>query len=183
MENKRGSSGFIGTAVGVVMTIIQSTHPEWLGNHPWILPVSLLLLFIGLLFWLTQIPRVQKILGISFGGHVDLPKTAPKKNDDEIAAIKQMHAEELHRHEITHNAELERARECYEQCKLAVFSPLQMEAFCMAKDLLKFLSDFEPMPPLIGPGNTDRDKITNRDQRSRWRERFNSGFALRLMND
>jgi len=50
--------------VGVVMTIIQSTHPSVFGNHPWILPASLLLLFAGLLFWLTQYHWFQRVLGL-----------------------------------------------------------------------------------------------------------------------
>jgi hypothetical protein len=80
MENKRGSSGFIGTSVGVAMTIIQSTHPEWFGNHPWILPVSLLLIFAGLLFWLTQIAWIQRLLGLSRAEvvHTNLASAKPK---------------------------------------------------------------------------------------------------------
>jgi hypothetical protein len=62
MENKRASSGFIGTALGAAMTALQGTHPEWFGNHPWILPVSLLILLGSLLFWLTQYHWFQKLL-------------------------------------------------------------------------------------------------------------------------
>ena len=80
MENKSGSSGFIGTSIGVAMTIIQSTHPELFGNHPWILPASLLLIFAGLLFWVTQIAWIQRLLGLSRveAVHTNLPSAEPK---------------------------------------------------------------------------------------------------------
>lgn len=47
------------------MWVIQTTHPEWLGNHPWILPASIVLFLCALLLWLCQYARVQRILGIA----------------------------------------------------------------------------------------------------------------------
>jgi len=65
MENNRARGGFIGTAASSVIAILQSTHPEWFGHHLWILPASLILLFISVLFWITQFSWVQRILGLS----------------------------------------------------------------------------------------------------------------------
>ena len=46
------------------MCVIQTTHPEWLGGHPWILPVSLVLLLCGLILWLLHYQWAQRLLGI-----------------------------------------------------------------------------------------------------------------------
>src|ERR1035438_8440103 len=81
MENKRGSGGFVSTMVGAVMTIVQSVYPHTFGDHPWILPAALLLLFIGLLFWLTQLAWMQKLLGIPRVDHrsqTHLPHPEPE---------------------------------------------------------------------------------------------------------
>lgn len=78
MEHKRASSGFVGTTIGAVMTVIQSTHPEWFGNHPWVLPVSLLILLASLLFWLTQYGWFQALLGVGQRAtHAAPPITPP----------------------------------------------------------------------------------------------------------
>jgi hypothetical protein len=65
MENKRASGGFVGSMTGVALAALQATHPEWFGNHPWILPSALLLLFVSLLVWLTQYQWIQKLLGLA----------------------------------------------------------------------------------------------------------------------
>lgn len=78
-ENKRARGGFVGTAVGTAMTVAQGTHPEWFGNHPLILPVSLLVLFVSLLIWITQYSWVQKILGLSFA--------VPAKKEDKTTEL------------------------------------------------------------------------------------------------
>jgi hypothetical protein len=64
VDNRRTISGFVGASGGLVVSIIQTTHPEWLGNHPWILPCSLVLFLCALLLWLCQYSWAQKILGI-----------------------------------------------------------------------------------------------------------------------
>ena len=62
----------------------------------------------------------------------------------------------------------------------SLFSPLQMEAFQLARDILKYFSDFEPIPPNAGPKNTQREKDNSIYRRIKWRERFYSGFDLRF---
>lgn len=63
-HGKRVSGGFIGTATGSAMTAIQSIKPQWFGDHSWILPVSLLVLMVSLLYWLSQYRWFQYVLGI-----------------------------------------------------------------------------------------------------------------------
>jgi hypothetical protein len=64
MDTGRAISGVVGACGGLAMWVIQTTHPEWLGNHPWILPVSLVLFLCSLVLWLCQYRWVQKLLGI-----------------------------------------------------------------------------------------------------------------------
>ena len=70
-----------------------------------------------------------------------------------------------------------RRRATYES---PIFSPLQVEAFQLAKDILKYFADFEPIPPNAGPRNTQEEKDISISRRVRWRERFYSGFKLRF---
>ncbi|HZL50548.1 MAG TPA: hypothetical protein VFC37_06320 [Terracidiphilus sp.] len=250
----------------MAMTIIQSTHPEWFGNHPWILPVSLLLIFAGLLFWLTQIGWIQRILGLSKveTSHVDLPNAKPQMEsrlkiissyygveggpDEEVTEkylkprmagdslvgwvgadlfgpfqpvtgllkrlkvrysfngkeatvtrpehaililpedsfltrqldeIKQMHADEMRRHEITHNAELSRSHEFYEQCKeekraieakVDSLSPLQIDALTLSTRLLQFIEAQGP-PPIPKYTREQLDAMSS----ERWKALVQSG--------
>jgi hypothetical protein len=72
------------------------------------------------------------------------------------------HKDELRRLEVQHNAELENSREAYRQCmlergaamhgaeecmeKLALFSPPQIEAFRLARDLRKYVEECGEYP-------------------------------------
>lgn len=62
MSNKRSFGGLVGTALGLAVAVIQSTHPSWLGNHPWILTVSLVFLGFSLILWLMQFRWFQRML-------------------------------------------------------------------------------------------------------------------------
>jgi hypothetical protein len=90
MENKRASGGFTGTALGAVMTAIEGTHPEWFGNHPWILPLSLLVLLGSLLFWLTQYPWFQRMLGLGThpAGEIDIAGAVEAASKNALAHVK-----------------------------------------------------------------------------------------------
>jgi hypothetical protein len=62
MHNKRSFGSLVGTAASIVMTVVQTTHPSWLGNHPWILTASLLFLCCSVLLFLTQFRWFQRLL-------------------------------------------------------------------------------------------------------------------------
>jgi hypothetical protein len=64
MANNRSKGGLVGVAVGLVATATQSVRPEFFGNHPWILPATLLFLFASIVLWLAQYAWFRKLLGI-----------------------------------------------------------------------------------------------------------------------
>lgn len=63
MKKRKSAGGLLGTG-SIMLTIIQSIHPEWLGNHPWVLPASLSLFVLSLLIFSIQFSWVQWLLGV-----------------------------------------------------------------------------------------------------------------------
>lgn len=57
--------------VGVGVGVVQITHPDWLGNHSWILPACALWIAMSILLWLVQFRWFQRILGIGKEGLQD----------------------------------------------------------------------------------------------------------------
>lgn len=135
MDSKRVIGGFCAFCGGLIVNIIQGTHPDWFGNHTWILPASFVILVVGLLVWICQYSWTQKLLGIA-----SAPQALPTKNPDRVelqklrddlaesanrnlecrsklAELQDAHTEEKRKLEITHNAELSRAKEFYRQCE------------------------------------------------------------------
>ncbi len=247
MENKRASGGFVGTAVGVVMTVIQSTHPDWFGDHPWIFPVSLLILFAGVLFWITQYPWFQKVLGIGIprkeaGGLPPSPAPKPSKlriHNADYRAIdgrgtpfdvteclqKMICGDSLvlnitndgfrvnghnyvpkdpffgvvKRLDVTYSFDGVTGRAIRPEgsrivlpedtflataladLPLIPFSRLQLEAFCLAKEMRVFLRDFEPQPPPIDARTQDEQtRIQLMDERTNWRTKIWSAYELQF---
>ncbi|MGA8089640.1 MAG: hypothetical protein WCA10_20380 [Terracidiphilus sp.] len=104
--------------------------------------------------------------------------------------------DELFEEGKAHRAELENSQEAYRQCmversafmqgakesmaKLAMFSSLQIEAFQLAKEMRGFLGNFEPIPPPIDYGATDKQKIIQSTERSRWRQKIMSAYELQF---
>jgi hypothetical protein len=75
MEARKSASGLLSTG-GLVLTVIQSTHPEWLGNHPWILPAALCLFLVSLIVFLFQFKAIQHLVGVQPINHSALPAPA-----------------------------------------------------------------------------------------------------------
>jgi hypothetical protein len=175
MDPKRAIGGIVGTCGGLAMWIIQTTHPEWLGNHPWVLPASLVLFFCALVLWLCQYRWTQRLLGIAGfpntsqegGGSPWKTKEHWRQKYEEVTGeknrLEQTHAEEIRKLEASHKAELWRAQESYRQCseelresaarnleyrgQLAMFGPLQFDALQLSTTLLNFLKRLGPEPP------------------------------------
>lgn len=158
MDSKRAVGGIVGACGGFAMWIIQTTHPEWLGNHPWILPASLVLFFCALVLWLCQYAWMQRVLGI----------TKPLSHDGagalanpDIEAIKAHFAEQLKdlraqvpsisiggipvAGPLAHDAEKVR-QEAASQPLASVFTLLQSDAILLRRDLQKFLGEIGPEP-------------------------------------
>jgi hypothetical protein len=58
------------------------------------------------------------------------------------------------------------------------FSPLQIEAFQLSRDIIQYVSGLGPKPELDKPGTTEnRKKIEERQQ---WREKLIAGYDLRF---
>ncbi len=62
----------------------------------------------------------------------------------------------------------------------ALFSPLQIEAFQLAKDIHKFLGDFEPKPPQFEHDWPERKRLERITERGRWAEKLMNGYRLRF---
>jgi hypothetical protein len=122
----------------------------------------------------------------------------------EIEKLQQLHHDELRRIEISHKAELWRANECRNQCEaerreamdkvssletqLALFSPLQLEAFRLARQLREFLKSLGPRPDVDWTGASTSSQIAERLSERRklqlpWTNRMVTGFLLKFSND
>lgn len=127
----------------------------------------------------------------------------------EIQKLQQLHNDELRRIEISHKAELWRANECRDQreaerreaerreamdkvssleAQLALFSPLQLEAFRLAQQLRDFLKSLGPRPDVDWTGASTSSEIAERlSERRRlqlpWANRMVTGFLLRFSDD
>jgi hypothetical protein len=81
------------------------------------------------------------------GDPIDVSRVNPA-NDDQVRRLNESHKEEIRKLEVSHNAYLSRAQESRRQCeeerraakeKLAIFSPLQMDALQLSHDLMNYL--------------------------------------------
>jgi hypothetical protein len=68
------------------MSAIQTIRPDWLGNHPWILPVAFVFLAISLLLFFAQYKWFQRLLGISYETPAMLPQSAPVSSSSTVRA-------------------------------------------------------------------------------------------------
>jgi hypothetical protein len=66
MDSRKSTSGILSTG-SLVLTVIQSVHPRWLGDNPWIFPLALGVFAISLLYFLLQFRWVQQLFGIQAG--------------------------------------------------------------------------------------------------------------------
>lgn len=77
----------LGTIASIVLTVIQATHPQWLGNHPWILPFALVCLGISAILFLLQFGWAQKLAGVApVTPALELPAVAPIRAKSEVTA-------------------------------------------------------------------------------------------------
>jgi hypothetical protein len=60
---------------------------------------------------------------------------------------------------------------------VGLFSPLQLEAFQLAKDIRSFLKDFEPIPP-ADYGSTKSQRMRSSEERISWAKRLDSNYQL-----
>lgn len=97
-----------------------------------------------------------------------LEKLPDLRLETERQQIEEIHKGEVHRIEVTHNAELSRARECYEQCKaekkvlaekLELFTTLQVDALSLSSRLLGFI-EAQGKPPLPKYTREEIDRIS-----------------------
>lgn len=163
------------------MTSIQSIHPQWFGSHPWILPVSLLVLFVGLLLWITQIGWVQTLLGLRYPQQRQSDAVFPLENSaavqkleglvsKEQESVKQLKAEldkakaDLYESAKSNLGYRDERNQCREekrelQEKLSLLSPLQWEALMLARDLRGLNASLGPYPDdPLDPGESDPTK-------------------------
>lgn len=61
-----------------------------------------------------------------------------------------------------------------------LFTPLQMEAFQLAKDILRFLADYEPMPSDRFSSNTGKQDADTLGKKIDWRKRLANNYKLRF---
>jgi hypothetical protein len=155
MDDRRAIGGFVGTLGGFVLSLIQTIHPEWLGNHPWILPVALVLLFCSGMLWLCQYRWAQALLGITERTSAQTPEWKDKtywrdkflwadgeriKLETELKTKGQTHDEEVRKLEVSHAAELSRSFAVCDQIKAE-----KREALAQASELKSQLSLFTPL--------------------------------------
>lgn len=77
----------LGTISSIVLTVIQTTHPQWLGNHPWILPFALVCLGISAILFLLQFGWTQKLVGVApVTPALEVPAGAPIQAKSEVTA-------------------------------------------------------------------------------------------------
>lgn len=79
MDTKKSASGVLSTG-GLVLTVIQSVHPEWLGSHAWILPTAIGLFGLSLLYFSLQFETVQHLFGIR-PSHQPAPPLVPSMSE------------------------------------------------------------------------------------------------------
>jgi hypothetical protein len=169
-------------------------HVLWLVGSLGLFAVSMILsIWTGVVQRRTITGLREKIADIAHRADVRLAA--------ELIKVREERQEEIRRMEMQHKSELESSEEAYRQCmlergaaikgaedclaKLAKRSewlsePLQIDALDLAQDLLRFVSDFEPIPGLLGPNHPSKEKEESRAERIRWRERFTSGFQHRF---
>lgn len=224
MDGKRAIGGFCTFCGGLVVNIIQGTHPDWFGNHTWILPASFVVLFVGLLFWVCQYRWAQRLLGIPDSLPRQAPTLPPAIGTSEITRLEEDHKEEIRKLEAQQTSDSWRTQEAYRQCteekkeyanrcldyraelakcaeekselqkqaevRLTIFSPLQTDAFMIAKDLREFLAGLPPFPsdPMLRPGE-DKSEFMVRffeirsEKQGAWRQKLMHGYANRKFGE
>jgi hypothetical protein len=183
MDNKRASGGFVGTAIGAVMTVIQGAHPEWFGNHPWILPVALLVLLASLLFFLTQYPWFQRMLGWhhpqdTTAAHKERESVVPETHMDAPTVIHFRDQWEKTQHLRLYELGIEASE---------LFVPLQLEALRLAKDLRDFYASLDPFPESPAQNEVTAEDLVRyagwTDPQGKWRQKLLHAYANRKFGE